>query len=93
MGASSLEEAVGHDCRRGPESIGPLRDATKFAAPADNGTVIDMSRERFEELVADALDDGAGRAGGADGQLRGAGRGRPAGRTTRTCSGCTTARR
>ncbi len=55
MGADSLEEAVGHDCRRGPEKHRAPPGSRQIAV-AIMEDVIEMSRQRFEELVAAAMD-------------------------------------
>ena len=62
MGAGN-PKAVGHDCRQGPDKHRATPRLTQITPPlfaagpgGDNGRVIEMSRDRFEELVADALD-------------------------------------
>jgi predicted Zn-dependent protease with MMP-like domain len=51
--------AVGRDCRQGPIQHRASASADKIGVPAriiDNGPVIEMTREHFEELVSQALD-------------------------------------
>jgi predicted Zn-dependent protease with MMP-like domain len=51
--------AAGRDCRQGPIQHRASVSADKIGVPnriTDNGPVIEMSREQFEELVSEALD-------------------------------------
>ena len=51
--------AVGRDCRQGPVQHRPRTGPPQINADrgtGENGAVIEMARERFEELVSDALD-------------------------------------
>ncbi len=63
MGAIPSKRPSGRDCRRGPEKhraraaprqIAP--DPVRRRRPENNERVIEMSRQRFEELVTEALD-------------------------------------